>query len=124
MELIRFPQVDFKLYEINANLRQLCKYSKGKNTRILVYNATIVLFLTQQYIFQHNEINSIIDSIRVKSRFGFSRIFFTACVIPAARYSFNMTCLLLSLFKCSYTFETVLACIGFSVNNFNPLLLQ
>ena len=30
--------MDFKLYEINANLRQVCKFSNGKNTRILVYN--------------------------------------------------------------------------------------
>ena len=51
MKLTRFPRVDFKLYEINANLRQICKFSKGKNTRILVYNTTIVLFLTQQYFF-------------------------------------------------------------------------
>ena len=51
MKLTRFPEVDFKLHEINANLSQVCKFSKGKNTRILVYNTTVVLFLTQQYFF-------------------------------------------------------------------------
>ena len=27
MKLTRFQQVDFKSYEINANLRQICKFS-------------------------------------------------------------------------------------------------
>ena len=45
VKLTRLPQVDFKLYEINANLRQVSKFRKGKNTRILVYNTTTVLFL-------------------------------------------------------------------------------
>ena len=34
-----------------------------------------------------------------------------------------MTCLPLSLFKCSYTFETILACIGFSVDNFKSTFI-
>ena len=37
--------MDFKLYEINANLRQVCKFSKGKNTRILVYNNNSFILL-------------------------------------------------------------------------------
>ena len=82
MKLMRFPQ-DFKLYEINANLRQVCKFSKGKNTRILVYNTTIVLFLTQQYFVKHNEINPIINSIKVKSRLW---------ILPYFLYSFPYTC--------------------------------
>ena len=77
--------------EINANLRQVCKFSKRKNTRMLVYNATIVLLLTQQYFFfQYNEIKSIIDSIWISPELGFSRIFFTAFVIPAALNPFNI----------------------------------
>ena len=43
MKLMQFPQVDFKLEEINKNLQQECQFSKGKN-RILV--SKIVLFLT------------------------------------------------------------------------------
>ena len=118
MKLTQFLQVNFKLCEINANLRQVCKFSKGKNTRILAFNTTTFLFLTQQYFFfQHNEINAITDSIRIKY-FGFSRMFLTASVIPATRNPFNMTCLPLSLFKSSYTFETVIAFTGFSVDNF------
>ena len=38
-------------YGINANLRQVCKFSKGRNTRILVNNTTIVFFLTQTIVF-------------------------------------------------------------------------
>ena len=83
MKLKRLLQVDFKLYQINANLKQVCKFSKGKNTRILVYNTTIVLFLTHQHSFQHHEINSIIDSIRIKSRFW---------ILPYFLYSFRYTC--------------------------------
>ena len=118
MKLMRFPQVDLKLYEINANLTQVCKLSQGKNTRILVYNTKIVFFLTQQYFFQHNGINSVIHSVRINSRFWILSYFLTASVIPATQYPFNMTCLPLSLFKCSYTFENVLSWIGFSVDNF------
>ena len=37
MKLMQFPQVNFKLYQINANLRQVCKFSKGKNKNISLY---------------------------------------------------------------------------------------
>ena len=48
----------FQVYEINANPRQVCRFSKGKNTRILVYNVTIAFFLTQQYFFFLNTTKS------------------------------------------------------------------
>ena len=46
MKLMQFPQVDFKLEEINKNLQQECQFSKGKNRRILVSKTKIILFLT------------------------------------------------------------------------------
>ena len=83
MKLTCPPQANFKLHEINTNLRQVCKFSKGENARILVYNTTIVLFLTQQYFFWQNEINSIIDSLRIRSRFW---------ILPYFLYSFPYAC--------------------------------
>ena len=77
--------------EINANLRQVCKFSKRKNTRMLVYNATIVLLLTQQYFFfsiQRNQINNRFNMD--KSRTWILPYFFTAFVIPAALNPFNI----------------------------------
>ena len=41
-----FPQVDFKLKEINKNMWQGCEFSKGKNRRILASNTKIALLLT------------------------------------------------------------------------------
>ena len=57
---MQFPQVDFKLYEINKNVRQECKFSKGKNTRILAFYTKTFLFLTQQYFFstQRNQLSN------------------------------------------------------------------
>ena len=49
MNLMQFPQVGFKLYEINTNLRQVCKFSEGKNTRILVYNT--ISFVSNTTVF-------------------------------------------------------------------------
>ena len=81
MNLMQFPQVGFKLYEINTNLRQVCKFSEGKNTRILVYNTISFVSNTTVFFFQHNEINPIINLIRIfNPDFWFSCIFFTASV--------------------------------------------
>ena len=63
MNLMQFPQVGFKLYEINTNLRQVCKFSEGKNTRILVYNTisfvsnTTVFFFSTQWNQPNNQFN-------------------------------------------------------------------
>ena len=88
MKLMQFLRVDFKLYEINTNVRQECKFSKGKNTRILAFYTKTFLFLTHQYFFS------------------------------TQRNQLNMTCMSLSLFKCLNSFETTLARTGFSVDNF------
>ena len=121
MEVMQFLRVDFKLQEINENLQQEHEFSKGKNRRILVSKTKIVLLLTW-YFFHPNSINWIIDSIRIKSRFW---------ILPYFLYTFRYTCssksiqyLSLSLLKCLYTIETVLACIRFSVKNFKSTFIM